>query len=88
MSGGHWDYLSRKLEERAEFGGNIWTLLAQLEHELDWGLSCDTCLRCARKRVAASLEAYFDGGASGIGTALAIARDSQQHLCHQCDERR
>ena len=87
MSGGHWNYLATRLEERAEFGGAIWKLIAQLEHELDWGISCDTCASCARIRVVAALETYFDGGAEGIGTALAVARDGRQNLCPECAKR-
>ncbi len=87
MSGGHWNYLARRLEERAEYGGPIWKLLAQWEHELDWGLSCDTCAKCARLRVAASLETYFDGGAETISLALSVARDSHQNLCPECAAR-
>jgi hypothetical protein len=37
MSGGHWNYLGFKLEERADYAGNVWKLLGAIEHELDWG---------------------------------------------------
>jgi hypothetical protein len=40
MSGGHWNYLSAQLRERAEYNlSDVWLLLAEIEHTLDWGIS-------------------------------------------------
>jgi hypothetical protein len=71
VSGGHWNYLSHKLEERAEYAGDIWKLLGAIEHELDWGISCDTCYECAKARVVRALEAFFDTEAASTDTAIA-----------------
>lgn len=87
MSGGHWDYLSFKLEERARPAGEVWRLLAALEHELDWGLSGDSCVACARNRMGPALEAFFDAGCNDASTAIAVARDSRQHRCQRCEPR-
>lgn len=35
-------------------------VLAVLEHELDWGICCDTCYACAVRRVTPALRALFD----------------------------
>lgn len=87
MSGGHWDYLGFKLETKERYGGRVWHLLAQFEHELDWGYSGDTCLTCAERRVAKALAAYFDTACEDIGTALALARDGLQNRCDECNRR-
>ena len=84
MSGGHWDYMGRQLEERAVSAGEVWKLMAVLEHELDWGLSADTCAQCARNRMAPALEAFFDSRCEDASTAMAIARDGYQNLCVKC----
>lgn len=90
MSGGAWDYLSYKLEEMAEnaqrYLGAL-RLLAAIEHEMDWGISGDTCYECAKLRVIAALETFFDGGAQDDGPAVAVARDGKQNLCPKCLER-
>lgn len=80
MSGGHWDYFGRKLQDAAEepdHARESLTLLAQIEHELDWGYSCDTCIRCARRRVLAALDQFYEDRALSIG-ATAILRDREQ----------
>lgn len=83
MSGGHWDYLSQQLEDRSVLG-NVWDLLAAIEHEMDWGLCGDTCKKCAYIRVPLALEAFFDSQAREVKTAISIVRDRQQYLCDDC----
>lgn len=89
MSGGAWGYLSDKLEERAEEAhgtAECLRLLAAIEHSLDWGKCSDTCYECAKLRTIAALEAFFEGGAMGATTAIAIARDWKQNRCQQCQQ--
>lgn len=86
MSGGHWNYLQFKLEERAQFAGDIWLLMAQLERELDWGISCDTCIDCARIRVSHALEKFFDEECNSVKTAISVAKDGSQYKCHGCSK--
>ena len=86
MSGGRWDY-GRNFEDNEEAilrinASNL--LLKALEHELDWGLSGDTCRDCARLRAVAALEQFFDDRASNAEAATAIARDSKQNRCPKC----
>jgi hypothetical protein len=83
VSGGHWEYLSHKLEERAAYAGNVWKLLAAIEHELDWGICGDTCYECAKIRVPRALEAYFDTGAENETEAIAILRNREPE-CERC----
>ena len=87
MSGGHWGYMSTKLEERGRSAGEIWRLMAALEHELDWGICMDTCMHCARNRLVPALQAFFDNNCEDSTTSIAIARDSKQHMCESCEER-
>ena len=78
MSGGHWEYLSYKLEERAEDAMSAieaLKLLAAIEHEMDWGIAGDSCYECAKLRVIAALEQFFDGRARDASAAIAIVRD-------------
>lgn len=86
MSGGHWDYLSRKLEERAEYAGNVWKLLAAIEHELDWGICGDTCYECAKIRAIRALEAFFNTEATDESTAVRLLRSSEPE-CEDCKQR-
>jgi hypothetical protein len=86
VSGGHWDYLSPKLRERAEYAGEIWRLLAEIEHDLDWGISCDTCYECAKMRVIRALEAFFDTGATSIETSVRLMASSEPE-CQKCRDR-
>lgn len=83
MSGGHWNYMADELQERGEGIANLYRLIAVFEHELDWGICHDTCLDCAKKRVAEALIIYFDGN---IPAAIALARDSDQNRCQRCVE--
>lgn len=85
LSGGHWDYLSHQLEERAEYAGNIWKLLAAIEHELDWGISCDTCYECAKIRVVDAIESFFDTGATSVERAIRLLRSSEPE-CQRCKD--
>lgn len=84
MSGGHWNYSAESYREAGRRANDAFQLLAQCEHELDWGISADTCLDCAKLRVAGALIKFFDGD---IEAALAIARDRQQNRCPRCEER-
>lgn len=81
MSGGHWNYQSYKLQEQGEYVKAVFDLLAEIEHELDWGMCGDTCHDCAKKRVPEALEAFFDGN---LSAALALLRDDEQHQCDSC----
>jgi hypothetical protein len=88
MSGGHWDYLSYKIEERqGEHPGDVWRLLATIEHELDWGICCDTCYDCAKILTIDALEAYFDTGANSVENSIRILRSSEPQ-CEKCKARR
>lgn len=84
MSGGHWGYLQPKLEEWGESVGLSMELLAAIEHEMDWGLCNDTCYDCAKRRVVAALEAFFDDYGRSNAKALALLRDRRQNLCRRC----
>lgn len=81
MSGGRWGYLDDEIAKygrRAQAGAD---LLAQIEHEMDWGICCDTCYECAKRRVIAALECFFDTGTGGAEAALKILKDHRDtHL--------
>lgn len=84
MSGGHWNYLSLRIEER--IGASLddaWRLLAAIEHELDWGICCDTCYDCAKIRTINALEAYFDTEARSADDALRLLHSSEPE-CERC----
>ncbi len=84
MSGGHWDYLSYKIEERAGAPlDDVWRLLAAIEHEIDWGICGDTCYECARIRTVNALEAYYDTQATSIDNAMRILRSGESE-CDRC----
>lgn len=90
MSGGHWDYLSQKIEDRADevrYTVAALELLAAIEHELDWGICSDTCYECAKLRVVPAIEEFFDHRACDASAAIAVARDRKQNLCPRCTER-
>lgn len=90
MSGGMWNYLSNTLEDRADelrYAGEAFKLLAIIEHELDWGASADTCYDCAKLRVIAALETFFNDHATNAMAAAAVARDDHQNRCPKCEER-
>lgn len=92
MSGGHWNYLQQRFDEAADIENqrrslavNSLELLGQIEHELDWGHCCDSCLGCARRRVLAALDTFF--GDNGYPNhALAVLRDREQvaNYCSPC----
>jgi hypothetical protein len=86
MSGGHWNYLGFKLEERADYAGNVWKLLGAIEHELDYGICCDICYECAKVRVINALESYFDTNAHVIETGIRLLRSSEPE-CDKCKQR-
>lgn len=86
MSGGNWNYLSYKIEERVGAPLNeIWKLIAAIEHELDWGICGDTCYECARIRTINALEAYFDTEATSVDDSLRLLRSSEPE-CTRCKE--
>lgn len=87
MSGGAWGYQQYRLEELAERVAASIGVLAVVEHELDWGVSADTCLDCARVRVARALEEFFergtlDGWEDGLVAATAVA-DERGYCPHR-----
>ena len=88
MSGGRWNYMSEKLEAAARANGEVWRLMAALEHELDWGLSGDTCADCAKRRTVCALVAFFDCDCEDATAAIALARDGRQPtmFCERCAE--
>ena len=61
MSGGYWQYKSDEIEMWSGHIAEAMELIAAAEHELDWGLSGDTCHQCARIRVGAAVEALLEG---------------------------
>jgi hypothetical protein len=67
---------------------NSMRLLGQIEHELDWGHACDTCLRCARLRVLSALDTFYDDSGHAQN-ALAVLRDREavENYCDECLER-
>lgn len=88
MSGGHWNY-GMTLEDNDEalrrvLQGN--QVLKQAEHELDWGLSGDTCTPCAKLRILAGLEQFFDDGCADASAAIALMRDYDQNICDKCQK--
>jgi len=91
MSGGHWQYLSYKIQERIGFPlDDAWRLLAAIEHELDYGICCDTCYECAKIRTIQALEEYFDTDATSAENSLRILnkRESECEKCKRMDEQR
>lgn len=64
MSGGAWGYLSHKLEESGDKLSNTIRFMADIEHELDWGVSGDSCEECAKLRVIAALYKFFEHDAN------------------------
>ena len=84
MSGGHWNYMSSRLEETAKSSGEVWRLLAIIEHELDWGYCNDTCLSCAEKRCIKAIAAFFDSQCDNASIAMSIAKDREQNCCIKC----
>ncbi len=75
MSGGAWGYRNHN-----KFQGvaNAFNLLASIEHELDWGVSCDTCLECAKARVIEALMLYFGGD---FDASLDTCQDDDRNRC-------
>lgn len=86
MSGGHWNYLAHQLRERAEYAGGIWRLMAEIERDLDYGISCDSCYDCAKIRTVRALEAFFDTGATDIETSVRLMASSEPE-CQACRDR-
>lgn len=89
MSGGAWGYLSHKFEEAADrptMSTETMRLMAVIEHELDWGVSGDTCHACANKRVLAALPQFFEDGGNYADPAIHILRDRDNldNMCLSC----
>lgn len=72
MSGGHWNYEEHQRREWFTQASDLLALFPDLEHELDWGLSGDTCIDCARVTVARVIEVYLD--TKDLHVAQAAAR--------------
>ena len=93
MSGGAWGYLSQELQDLAEHENEgqrrinaCLLVMAGIEHQLDWGVSGDTCKECAEKRVIAALYALFDDMALDASRALEILPiRSPKYQCQRCD---
>lgn len=88
MSGGHWGYFSDRLNEAAEddpLARRCARFLAVVEHELDWGICCDTCKGCAERRVMAGLSLFFDGRGDDK-TSASVMRDHDRVdlMCDKC----
>ncbi len=84
MSGGHWEYLCYKIEERIGVPlDDVWRLLASIEHALDYGICCDTCYECAKIRTINALEAYFDTGATSVENSSRLLKSSESE-CSKC----
>lgn len=86
MSGGHWDYLSQKLEDSIPAATAALEFLAAAEHELDWGICSDTCRACSKLRMAPALELLFDHWPDAK-PAIAMVRDQRQNQCDDCAAR-
>lgn len=61
MSGGHWGYRSQHLEDVGTEVARAFEFLAELEHSMDWAISCDSCSACLRLNLFGAVEAFFDG---------------------------
>jgi hypothetical protein len=85
VSGGAWGYLQYHLEEEGRRHAAIVAVLAQIEHELDWGASGDTCHDCARVRVCAALEEFFEKGCNEADAALAILESGYKVPAYMCE---
>ncbi len=88
MSGGAWDYMQNELEQRAKQNAEVWRLLSAIEHELDWGVSADTCLKCAKLRIGSALIHFFDTKANDASVAISVAKDRSQNKCENCEARK
>lgn len=87
MSGGHWEYMRERLENPTlQMAREYGKLLGQIEHELDWGICCDSCHECAKLRVAAAIEQFFDDGGADARLALAVLMDRERTdtICLRC----
>jgi hypothetical protein len=82
MSGGHWGYMEEELTKRAEHA-EIWKLIGAIEQTLDWGICCDTCVKCAGISVVRALKVYFDGGAHSTVQAIEEL-NSEVRVCRSC----
>jgi hypothetical protein len=60
MSGGHWNYVSYRIEEWAPVVGDAMLMLAKLEHDVDWTESGDYSKERGKQLVYDRLVAFFE----------------------------
>src|SRR5574343_1483966 len=80
MSGGHWDYKEHDHREQAEVFSDWLHLLPEVEHDLDWGISGDSCLTCAYVFVGRAVEFVLDGQGAMAREFLRVA----PAICARC----
>jgi len=84
MSGGAWGYLGFKLEDSRDKVAATLDLMVHMEHELDWGVSGDTCQKCAELRVIGALYKFFEDGANytkEVRTILTEHWSNEEFMC-------
>lgn len=86
VSGGAWGYRRDELEEAGNRAESAFSLLAEIEHCLDWGISGDTCFECAKVQAIAALCLWFGRGDRGSWWAV-FREEAHQYLCPRCFER-
>ena len=84
MSGGHWGYRTQEFLEMGQNVAELYQVISMIEHELDWGISGDTCFDCAKLRVVEALLDYFDGE---VATAIIVGSAREHNQCPRCKER-
>lgn len=85
MSGGAWGYLSYKLDEYSDRVSDVMEFVSLVEHELDWGVSGDTCQACAEKRVMAAIYQFFEDRAyftDEVKETL-VNHDNEETMCER-----
>lgn len=93
MSGGHWNYLSTRIQEQAEGIPGIFEFLAIVEHEMDWALCGDTCAECTKLRLWEAMVQFFTDYGGDQNRAIVIMRGvlvnfdrDLEHACSRCKE--
>lgn len=81
MSGGAWGYERFKIEEEGSRISALYHLLAEIEWQLDRGVSGDDCRQCAFNRTGAALCEFFEHYRVDASTALALVKDRDQNRC-------
>jgi hypothetical protein len=84
MSGGAWNRRCFEFLETAQELDGLFKLIAQIEHEMDYGICGDTCYDCAKIRVIRALELYFNRQAE---EAIEIVKDRARNPCATCQAR-